>query len=162
MVKSSFKTFGFWYTSIATAVGALFCFLALLDRYTLDQKLVLLAGGSFWVFLFGGLLWKEAKLILIDTDNSTISFTNLFTREKAIYGFDQFDGFVELYQPSSGGRVRVLYLVRNAKFIKKVSSFYYSNLDELRTSISPIKYLGEEDFTLIKSLKILFNMKILK
>jgi hypothetical protein len=103
MVKSSFKTFGFWYTSIATAVGAVFCLLALLDRYTLDQKHVLLAVGLFFVILFGFFLWKEAKLILIDTANSTISFTNIFTRQKITYQFDQFDGFLVPTTGNVGG-----------------------------------------------------------
>jgi hypothetical protein len=108
------------------------------------------------------MLWGEAKAILIDDNNSTICFANIFTRRKEIYSFDEFDGFVDLYQPVTGGRVRVLYLIKNGKFIKKISGFYYSNLDELIAALSPIKYLGKQDFGLIKSLKILFNMTILK
>jgi hypothetical protein len=37
MTKSSFKTFGFWYTSSAAAIGVLTCLLSLMDRYTVDH-----------------------------------------------------------------------------------------------------------------------------
>jgi hypothetical protein len=162
MTKSQFKSFGFWLMTLMVLMGLLFFLSAFLPSRTEQQKPVCIVTGLVLMLLFGSQLWRDAKIILIDTFGRTISFKNLFTRQQTISSFDQFDGFIDTFQSSRGGTYRVIYLVKDRKFIRKISSFYYSNLDELQNSFVDIKYLGRQNFNIIKSFKILFNMPVLK
>ncbi|HWW41414.1 hypothetical protein [Pedobacter sp.] len=162
MVKSQFKSFGFWFMIAVVLFGAILFFSAFLNTRTEQQKQVCLISGPIFSILFGWQLWRDASVILIDKLNKTISFTNLFTRRQSIISFDDLDGFIDVYQAVQAGRIRVIYLVRDKKFVKKLSSYYYSNLDELQEALTPIKYLGLQNFNIIKSVKILFNLRVLK
>ena len=149
---------------MATMIFGVILFLsAFLSVRTEQQKHVCLVGGPIFILLFGSQLWRYARVILIDSVNNTISFTNLFTRRQSVFSFDNFDGFVDMNQSARGGATyKVIYLVRQKKFAKKISSFYYSNLNELQEALTPIKYLGLQNFNIIKSVKILFNLRVLK
>lgn len=162
MTKSQFKSFGFWLTTVMVLFGLLFFLSSFLQSRTEKQKQVCIVTGLVWILLFGSQLWRDSKIILIDTFGKTINFTNLFTRQQTVCSFNDFDGFIDTFQSARGGSYRVIYLVKNRKFIKKISSFYYSNLDELQNSIVDIKYLGRQNFNIIKSFKILLNMPVLK
>ena len=162
MTKSQFKSFGFWLMTLMVLFGLLFFLSAFLQSRTEQQKQVCIVTGLVFILLFGSQLWRDAKIILINTFGKTISFTNLFTRQETVISFDDFDGFIDTFQSSKGGSYRVIYLVKDKKFIRKVSSFYYSNLDELQNSFADIKYLGRQNFNIIKSFKILLNMPVLK
>ena len=142
--------------------GLLFFLSAFLQSRTGQQKQVCIVTGLVFILLFGSQLWRDAKIILIDTFTKTITFTNLFTRQQTVSSFEDFDGFIDTFQLARGGTYRVIYLVKDRKFVRKISSFYYSNLDELQNSFVDIKYLGRQNFNIIKSFKILFNMPVLK
>lgn len=116
---------------------------------------------SLSTLLFGSQIWRDGNFITIDTFSKTITFANFFTKRKQTYEFNSFDGFIDMYQRSKGGSYRVVYLVRNKKYIKKISSFIYSNLDELQDSLTPIEYLGRQEYNIIKSIKVLFHREIL-
>jgi hypothetical protein len=161
MTKSQFKSFGFWLMIFLLSVGIIFLLSAFLQSRTERQEIVCLSVGLIYILLFGSQLWRDAKIILIDTFGKTISFTNLFTRQQTFSSFDEFDGFIDTFQSSRDGTYRVIYLVKDKKFVKKISSFYYSNLDELQDSLVGLKYLGQQNFNIIKSFKILFNMPVL-
>ena len=111
--------------------------------------------------LFGSQIWRDGKFITIDTFSKTITFSNFFTRRKKTYEFKSFDGFIDMYQRSNGGSYRVVYLVKDKKYIEKISSFIYSNLDELQDGLTPIEYLGRQDYNISKSIKVLFHKEIL-
>jgi len=162
MVKSQFKTFGFWAMSVATLFGPILFFSGFLDSRTPEQSTVCFVLGPVFMFLFGSQLWRDAKILSIDTLSHTISFTNLFTRHHSKYSITNFDGFVDMYQPTHGGSCRVLYLVKGKKFVKKISGYYYSNLDELQNALAPLKYMGQQSFNLFKSIQILFGVPVYK
>ena len=113
------------------------------------------------MLLFGSQLWRDANVILIDSFTKTITFQNLFTRKSRLYDFNYFDGFIDMNQSSKSGTYRVVYLVKEKKYIEKISSFYYSNLDDLQNGLTPIKYLGFKRYSIFKSIKILFGGQVL-
>ena len=113
------------------------------------------------IVLFGSQLWRDANIISIDTFGKTITFQNLFTKKKRLYDFNYFDGFIDMNQRSKSGTYRVVYLVRENRYIEKISSFYYSNLDDLQAALTPMKYLGFKKFSILKSIKVLFNGQVL-
>ena len=113
------------------------------------------------LLLFGSQLWRDANIILVDTFAKTISFQNLFTRKIRLYDFNHFDGFIDMNQSSKSGTYRVVYLVKDKKYIEKISSFYYSNLNDLQSALIPIEYLGFKRYSIFKSIKVLFNGQVL-
>ncbi len=133
MTKSKFKTFGFWAISIITLFGLTLFLSAFLNTRTVQQKNILLVFGPIFTLLFGSQLWRDAKIILIDTLGMNIRFTNLFTRKKTILSFNDFDGFVDMYQSAKGGTYRVIYLVNNRKFVKKYQAFIIQILTNYKT-----------------------------
>jgi hypothetical protein len=137
-------------------------FSAFLSVRTAQQKHVIFVTSPFFLLFPALQLWRRASIIFIDTLSKTISFKRLFTMQQTIKSFDDFDGFIDTYQYARGGSYRVIYLVRQKRFVKQISSFYYSNLDELQEALTPMKYLGEQNFNLIKSVKILFKLPVLK
>jgi hypothetical protein len=56
---------------------------------------------------------------------------------------------------------RVINLVKEEKFIQKISSHIYSNIDEIKEGSKTTEYFGEKDFSILKRLKILFGQKVL-
>ena len=115
---------------------------------------------SISFLFFVSQIWRDAKLITIDTDLKTISFRNRFSGITHQYNFDYFQGYVACYQSSKMGRKRALYLINDRKYIRKISAFYYSNLGDLENSLRPMKYYGQQDFSILKSLRILLGMRI--
>jgi|GEM_PF-3070165 len=105
-------------------------------------------------------IWRDAKLITIDTELKTICFRNRFSRIARQYDFDYFQGYVACYQSSKLGSKRVLYLINDEKYFRKISAFYYSNLGDLENSLTPMKYYGQQHFGILKSFRILFGMRI--
>jgi hypothetical protein len=111
---------------------------------------------------FTTLLWRDAKQIKIDLHTQSISFTNLITRQTKTLLVSEFDGYVETLQKDAYRQdYLVIYLVRNKKFILKLSSFYYSNVAEMVTGLNGIKYLGKKSYGIIQSIKVLFNLPVL-
>lgn len=114
------------------------------------------------MLLFGSQLWRDANIILVDTFANTITFQNLFTRKSRMYDFNYFDGFIDMNQRSRSGTYKVVYLVKEKRYIEKISSFYYSNLDDLQSALAPIKYLGFKRYSIFKSIKVLFGRQVLE
>ena len=147
--------------TLVTLFGLFLFFSAFLNSRTQQQKIICLYTGPIFILIFGSQLWRDAKIILINTLDNTICFTNLFTRQRTINSFVYFDGYIDMYQSAKGGTYRVIYLVKDRKYIKKISGFYYSNLDELESYLAPLKYMGRQNFNLIKSLKVLLKIPVL-
>ncbi len=172
MVQSRFNKATIWITGIATVL------LCLLVLFTLAQPLlnykilgVYKPSGKEYIVLSLALLfsfvflcaqfWRDVKKITIDTVTRTISFKNLLTKKEEIYSFADFDGFIDMYQQSRQGSFRVIYLIQDKKYRKKISSFYYANLDELQAALHPIKYKGRKPFSFWKSLKTLLGQEVM-
>jgi len=172
MTKSQFKTFGFW-LMLCMTFFMLFLLISAFSQTFLNFEIIKMSMPTnkakifqfilpiVGVTFFGSQIWRDAKYITIDTFGKSITFSNFFTRKQTIYSFEYFDGFVDMYQSSKWGTYRVVYLVKDKKFIEKISSFYYSNLDEIQESLTPTKYLGLQKYNIFKSIKVLFNKQLM-
>ncbi|OJJ16048.1 hypothetical protein BKI52_35350 [marine bacterium AO1-C] len=80
---------------------------------------------------------------IITLEQESIKFKHIFLRTEKVYDFNELDGFVDEDQSSSGGVYNVLYIEKNGKRIKKISSFYYSNYKEIKQFLNnKLNYLG--------------------
>src|SRR5690606_2239973 len=171
MTKSQFNTFGFWLMLIMTLFMTILLVSAFSQTFldfqiikmhmpTTKAKLFQFILPILGIILFGSQLWRDANIILIDTFAKTITFQNLYTRKSRLYDFNYFDGFIDMNQRSKSGTYRVIYLVKEKRYIEKISSFYYSNLDDLQSALTPIKYLGFKRYSIFKSIKVLFGGQV--
>lgn len=108
------------------------------------------------VFIYG------ANAIYIDTLNRTIKFKNIITRRTRLYSFDNLKGYVTtLQRDGRGNSYKAIYLVKDEKFVARISSFFCSNYDELKRGLDDLTYLGFQNFGIIDSFKVLFGMDVL-
>ena len=172
MTNSQFKTFGFWLMLIMTlfmtfllvsAFSQTFLDFQIIKMHmpTTKAKIFQFVLPTIGLLLFGSQLWRDANIISIDTFAKTITFQNLFTRKSRLYDFTHFDGFIDMNQSSKSGTYRVVYLVKEKRYVEKISSFYYANLNDLQAALTPIKYLGYKRYSIFKSIKVLFNGQVL-
>jgi len=99
--------------------------------------------------------------VSIDSFAKTIEFKNFYTRKSYCYNFSDLDGYVDTYYYLNGPKVyNIIYLIKQGKRIRKISSNFYSNYDELLLEIKNIEYLGYREFKQIKDFKILFGQEV--
>jgi hypothetical protein len=111
------------------------------------------------VLLFGSILVYDANVIRIDTLGKLITFRNIITQKIKSYSFDTLDGYVDtLQRDGRGNSYKTIYLVKDKKYIAKISNFYCSNYDELKDGLSKLTYLGFQNFNIIDSFRVLFGM----
>lgn len=161
MIKSRTNTFGFWFSIVMTLYSIGLGLSQFFQESNEKLRIIAPIAGAVLTLILGSQLWRDSKYILIDTTDKTITFINFFTRQKKIFYFADIDGYVDLYQPTSSRSYRVLYLVKDGKFVEKVSTFIYSNVAEMEEALKPIKYLGLKDFSYLKSIRILLNLNVL-
>jgi hypothetical protein len=172
MTKSKSNTFGFWVMLIATLFMS-FLLISAFSQTFLDFQIIKMSMQTakanifqfvlptIGVLLFGSQIWRDANTIQVDTFAKTITFKNFFTKRSRQYDFDFFDGYVDMLQSSKSGTYRVIYLVKDKRYIEKISSFYYANFDDLKTAFMTIQYLGFKKYNVFKSIKVLFGGQIL-
>jgi hypothetical protein len=144
MIKSKTKTIGFWMTPVMTVffVGLSILTLKLPEKERLIPQILVLV----FLTLSISQLWVSTKLITINTVEQTITFTNFFLQRKLVLDFKDLDGYVDFIEkPARGRPFRVIYLVRNESYVHKISSFIYSNLDEMEAGLKGIQYLGTKE-----------------
>jgi len=105
---------------------------------------------SFFVFTLYILL-HDTQVIIVDIDK--ITYKNWLTRKTKQYAFKDLDGFITQNQGGHSGDYEVIFLTRGSKRFGKISSFYYSNYNELINGLTGLRHLGHEPFDLIKSIK---------
>jgi hypothetical protein len=160
ILKSKNKTLGFWYAllgftfGLCMLVGFSFTNMALPPRLFLFLVMFTLLGTT------GKILW-DCNIIVIDTDLHIITFKNIFTRISKKYSLDYFDSYIYTYEPMKFKNPKNIYLVKNGIFIKKISSFVYSNHSEIVKALAPIKSLGEVKYSHCNSFKIFIGRPIL-
>jgi hypothetical protein len=160
MVKSRTNTFGFWMCLGIVLIGIGMIVSPFLQESTDSKKIVSIIFGLFFTLFIGSQLWREAKIIYVNSFDKTITFVNFFTRQTTIYDFENIEGYVDLFEPARGGSNRVLYIVKDKKFVEKISTRIYSNVKEIQQELKTLKYLGHKRFSYIKSLKILFGQEV--
>jgi hypothetical protein len=118
---------------------------------------------TFYFIVFCTRFWTNSRLITINLFEKKITYTHFFTRRKVTYLFEDLEGYVEVIQaPARGNRFRMIYLVQDKKYIDEISSFAYSNYDELKEGLKKLKYLGQQEHSYLDYLKILIGQKELK
>jgi len=109
------------------------------------------------------LLYKiihSAIVIEIDIYAKAITFKKILTKKIEIYSFDDFDGYINTVIMGRQHTFDVLYLIKNKRAVKKIKGFYYSNFDQLREALEPIKYFGFQNNSADLKYKVLFNKPI--
>ncbi len=174
MIKSKFSFIGIfclWYLSLAGLFISYLTFGIFLHFFEIELVENNLTNTESIIFLFVYLLiisiaFAQVKInsniIYIDTLNKTISFKNYFTRQKKIYSFSEFEGYIDTFMKSPRGDFRVFYLARENKPVNKMSGRIYSNIEEIEEGLKQMKYLGFHKFSLKWSLKIFFYKKVLE
>lgn len=128
----------------------------LVDKDALPLCLIGIIGFSF----FCSFLWREANIITIDTIRNIIAFKNIFTRHTDKLSFDGISGYVDTLQRTRRDNYKVLYLVQDKRYVKKISAAIYKNFDELQDGLSSVKYLGFKKLGLKERFQILFNNQL--
>ncbi len=116
---------------------------------------------SLAVIIFVSILIYNSNIIEIDSESQTILFLNIITRNKTKILFAQIKGYVQTEQKDGyGNKYQVYYLVENKKFVLRISSFNYRNIDELKEGLESLKNLGKINFGIVESVKVLFKMDV--
>ena len=82
------------------------------------------------------------KTIIIDTEVKTISFKIFFIKLTNKYLLEYFDGYIDTKVTDKYGMYKCFYLVKDGKLRYKISGRFYSNIDELQSGLSSLKYMG--------------------
>lgn len=160
MIKSKKNTLFFWITS-GVMIIAIWLLLSGLRTAGSDRQPLLILSS---ILLVPNLLqlWMASRKIMLNAAEGTITFTHLFTRKRVFYHLTDFDGYVDMIEDRPrGGPFRVLYLVRDGKFIQRIPSSIYSNIDEIEGGLKPTKYIGQQEFSWLKRVKILLGRRVL-
>jgi hypothetical protein len=174
MIKSKFSFIGIfclWYLSLTGLFFSYLTFGIFLHFFEIELVKNNLTNTESIIFLFVNPLiisiaFAQVKInsniIYIDILNKTIFFRNYFTRQKKIYSFSEFEGYIDTFMKSPRGDFRVFYLVRESKPSNKMSGRFYSNIEEIEQALKHMKYLGFHKFSLKWSLRIFFHKKVLE
>jgi hypothetical protein len=103
-----------------------------------------------------------SRQIMINTSEGTIIFKHFFTRKRVFYHLADFDSYIDIIEERPrGGPFRVLYLIKDETIIQIIPSSIYSNIDEIEGGLKPTKYIGQQEFSWFKRVKILLGRKVL-
>lgn len=104
------------------------------------------------------LLMTDCKYIKVEKDK--ITFINpIFPFLRKTRYWNEYDYIQTVEEYSAGRFYEALWLIKNRKLKVRISSFYYSNYDELKNSIN-IENKGRFLINPFKQLGCLFGMKI--
>ena len=175
MTKSKFRISGFWFLLVVTAyitINFISVFLEICFDIKFLKPLTLTHGESdflifqIWAFgllaiVFVPIIYFNAVIVTIDNYSKTISFKNMFTNKERAYQFTELDGYVDTsWRDGYQGNYNIIYFIKDDKCIEKISSYYYSNYKELKTSLDSLTYIGDREFGLFKNIRILFRQKV--
>jgi cell division protein FtsL len=133
---------------------------------TRNQEMYLLI---FFLLIIGLLIFssivffKKIHKVEIDSEKQIISFRNILNRNFKKYSFKELAGYYSSVRNvgSYGTRTKILLIVMDNKLVDKISSMFYSNFSDLETSMKGLTFLGQLDYSDIKSIKINFGGKII-
>lgn len=155
-IKSKFS-FDFWVWPVLFVANISYscCVLSWSNFHDFGLPVILLLIS----ILFGTVFILGANVTIIDGVNKLVSYTNIVTRKKKIFYYDEIDGYIDTTQSSKGSDYEVMYLVSKDKYVAKMSSNIYSNYDDLKKGLTDIKHLGYRDFDLIDRSKIFLGCR---
>jgi hypothetical protein len=112
-----------------------------------------------WIWLVFGEL--RTKVIYVDfkVDRSLVVKRYFGLGPSKIYYLEDFQGYKTSILSSGSGSYEYIYLIIENRKIIKISEYYHSNYKELKKYIisQNLKYLGFENYGLIKELKEMFS-----
>lgn len=172
MIKSKFGGFGFYLMALLM-LFFLFLLLSAVLQYYFGIELfrismrnefeahIQIALFCIALLIFGSVFTYNANITYIDTANKYLILRNIITQKSTKYYYADLDGYVDTLQ-RDGWRnsYKTIYLVKNKKYIIKISDFFYSNYDELQKGLNGVTYLGIKNFNVFDSFKVLFRMDI--
>ena len=162
VTKSELNGFLVGFYVVWMVAGVSICGLSLGDKFAKEERPVLLMSGLIPILITALKLWGNAWKVLIDRVARTITFRNLVSNKEVVYSFDELDGFVQVYVPQMDGeKTKVVYLVKDRKFLEKLSGSFYSNLDELEDALASLKFLGVQKLSLTKRIAIFRKRPVL-
>jgi hypothetical protein len=163
MIKSKNNTYGYWKTPIMMLLMCgLFTIGVALPSPQKDRNVIMVFSLTLFLLMVPYLWWTSVQVV-IDSSNKKISFIHFITRRENTYSFNDFDGYADWIESKGrGGPFRVIYLVRDKRFIRRISSEIYSNIEELESGFKSLKYFGQQQYSYVKSLRVLFGLKVLK
>ncbi len=100
-------------------------------------KITFLSGALFLIWTF---FYKIHTKIIITKDD--ITFQKLFNSKK--YQFNDLEYFFEKQEFAKHRKYSALFLVKENKIIERISSFDYSNYEELKSKITLSEYKNTE------------------
>ncbi|OJJ16049.1 hypothetical protein BKI52_35355 [marine bacterium AO1-C] len=115
-----------------------------LVEYSDFNDSVFLLPWSIGMAVFSFYLIRK-RLKVISLTASSISFKHVLFRDRTVYLFDELDGFTTRLDaiPDDKSYYDIIFLKKNGKKIKTISSRYYSNYDEIRAFLNDkLPYLG--------------------
>ena len=172
MVKSKFPFFSSWGLMCLVSIFFFVLFLSSFSQVYLGKSILIKmnteSNQSFNIYLsvlgcllFGIVFVSNANIISIDTNARVLSFDNFITKKLKRYSFDNLDGYIDCTQrDGASNEYNVIYLVKEQKYVAKITSFSCSNFNEMKNGLTSLNYLGNRRFTLLDSLKVMLGLSV--
>ena len=173
MTISRHNTLASWMFFILTSCFASLLFGLLINHYSIfkigffvkvDNKNFLpnIMTFSFLTLFFMSFIFFFIKKVSIDTLGRTICFKNIVTRQTKKYNFSDFDGFADTFLTHRYSSSRTIALVKDKKLVRYIDSFWVSNYDDVRNSLTELKHLGTYKFGNWKQLQSLLRQPMIE
>ncbi len=160
ITKAKFRLLGFGLVVVLLALVTFLAFIVikvLFENKTIINTLLIAGVIIIWfivVVFFGG----QCRRIKIYSDR--ILYINLvFPFINKTRFFKDYDYITVVQESSNAGTFDSMWLISNNKLKDRISSFYYSNYNELENSIN-IKNTGNNSMGMFKQLACTFGYKI--
>lgn len=155
MVKARYYTFTSM-SVLAANLGFIFLILQcplhylgidILKNYANDNKGNLyllffgLAGFAFLYFVF----LTKMKILRVDETDQSVTIKNIVTGRGKVYKFSELDGYsdtVRRYGRGNGTPYKGIEIIKDKNVLLTVDGAFYSNVDEIKSSLSQLQYLG--------------------
>ena len=138
-MKSKFKIFGGFGLIIGLFVFMIILLVVVISNpYENAQSEDLpLKFYLFWFFIaFAFLLYQIlTRVNIISIKKYMLLYSNLFWQKKKVINLNKIDGYEYKVESATGGTYELITLKNNNKNLLKISSFYYSNFDEIKCLI---------------------------
>lgn len=160
-MKSKINTFSYWIPPILLSMIIGFSIFGYIyNSQNIEDLKVLSIFITIYLLIISQFI-STSKLYVIDSIKKTIEVTNLITRKRYNFNFNEIDGYIDIIERQARGNpYRVIYLVQNGVIIERISAFIYSNIDEMENEFKNLEYLGRRKFSYFKNYKYSVGKKL--
>lgn len=156
MIKSNCNTLASWFILLScffflfVAITTLSChyfhFCPFYSNMLYDDHFVgQLCSSSLGFISFIILASLKIKMLTIDSAQKKLLIRNLVTRNFQLYSFSELDRISDMlvnHGRTGSKSYKTIGIFKNKRLILKIDSYYYSNIDEMRTALLELPYLG--------------------